>query len=163
MLGPRKDFLCKDDIFMGIAKLVAMDSKDPSTQVGSVLVDFENRVIGTGYNGFPRDIPNDALPWDREGKPEDTKYLYVGHAEENTLDNCDQTRVRGSKLYVTLFPCQKCAIRIINKQVSEVVYLEDKYHNLPETIASRKMFKLAGIKIRKFKAQKEEIVLDLRN
>jgi len=163
MLGPRDNFLCKDDIFMAIAKLVSEDSKDPNTQVGACLVDAENRIIGTGYNGFPRDIPNTALPWDREGEPEDTKYLYVGHAEENVIDNCDQSRIYDSRLYVTLYPCQKCAIRIINKKIKEVIYLQDKYHDKPEWIAARRMFTLAGIKTRQFKCETEQIVIDLRS
>ena len=162
MLGPRKDNLSKDDIYMAVAKLVAKDSKDPNTQVGACLVSEDNRVIGTGYNGFPRDIPSDSLPWDREGSPEDTKYLYVAHAEENVIDNCDKTRIYGSKLYVTLFPCQKCAIRIINNKIKEVIYMEDIYKDKPEFIASRRLFTLAGVKIRQFKASTEQIVIDLK-
>jgi len=163
MLGPRDDFLCKDDIFMGIAKLVSRDSKDPNTQVGACLVDSDNRIIGTGYNGFPRDIPNTSLPWDRDGKFEDTKYPYVAHAEENVIDNCDRTRIHNSKLYVTLYPCNKCAIRLINNKISEVIYLHDTYHDKPEWIAARKMLTLAGIKTRQFKCCTEEIVIDLRS
>ena len=85
MLGPRKEFLTWDEVWMGNAKLIADRSKDPNTQVGACLIDKDNRIIGTGYNGFPRGIPHDALPWDKTGKPEDTKYLYIGHAEENVV------------------------------------------------------------------------------
>ena len=42
------------DKFIGLAQHVATWSKDPSTQVGAVLVDRRMRVIGMGYNGFPR-------------------------------------------------------------------------------------------------------------
>jgi len=162
MLKPREDWLGVDDTFMSIALLVAMRSKDPNTQVGACLIDKDNRVIGTGYNGFPRDISSYDLSWDRCAcKPENTKYLYIGHAEENAIDNCDRTRIHNSKLYVTLFPCNKCAIRIIQNKIQEVIYLSDKYHNTPECIASRKMFKLSKVKLRKFKSNVDTILTKL--
>ena len=163
MIGPGKDFWNIDDTFMSMAIIMSMRSKDPNTQVGACLIDKDNRIIGTGYNGFPRGIPHDALPWDKEGKPEDTKYLYVGHAEENAVDNCDRTRIYSSRLYVTLYPCNKCAVRIIQNQIQEVIYLSDKYHNESECIASRRMFVLAGVKTRQFVPQEREVLIRLHN
>lgn len=162
MKKPRDNFWNLDDTFMSLAIVTSMRSKDPNTQVGACLVDNNNRLIGTGYNGFPRDIPNNALPWDREGELVDTKYLYVGHAEENAIDNCDRTRLTDSKLYVTLFPCNRCAIRIIQNQISEVIYLSDKYHDKPEFVASRKMFMLSGIKVRQFVSSVGSFEVNLR-
>ena len=162
MLGPRKDFLNKDDTFMAIAKVMSMYSKDPNTQVGACIVDDCNHIVGTGYNGFPRDIPNDKLPWDREGNPTDTKYLYVAHAEENAIDNSDKNCIHNSRIYVTLFPCNACAIRIIQNRIKEVIYMCDIYHDSDACRASRKMFKLAGVKVRKFKPQVEEILVNLK-
>ena len=42
-----------DEYFMNIAKDVALKSIDPSTQVGCVIIDKDNKIIATGYNGFP--------------------------------------------------------------------------------------------------------------
>ncbi len=163
MLGPRKNYLCKDDTFMAVAVLFADDSKDPNTQVGACLVDKDNRVIGVGYNGFPRDIPSNVLPWDREGNYEDTKYAYVVHAEENAIANCDKSRIHGSRLYVTLHPCNKCAIHIIQNRISEVIYLNDKYHDSSECIAARRLFALAGIKVRQLESKRKRIIIDLKS
>ena len=44
----RKDYLNWDQYFMGIAKLSAMRSKDPSTQVGSCIVSYDNRILSIG-------------------------------------------------------------------------------------------------------------------
>ena len=100
MLGPREDFLCWDDTWMAIAKTIAERSKDPSTQVGCVIVDRFNHPVGIGYNGFPRDCDNYKLPWDREGdSPLDTKYIYMAHAESNAIDNADCRRVPGDGFY----------------------------------------------------------------
>ena len=49
----RMDVLSWDEYFMGLAHLSAMRSKDPSTQVGAVIVSGEHRVVSIGYNGFP--------------------------------------------------------------------------------------------------------------
>ena len=50
----RKNVLTWDEYFMGLAHLSAMRSKDPSTQVGAVIVSNEHRVVSIGYNGFPK-------------------------------------------------------------------------------------------------------------
>lgn len=49
----RKDYIDWDEFFMGISKLAAARSKDPSTQVGACIVDKENRILSIGYNGTP--------------------------------------------------------------------------------------------------------------
>ena len=73
----RTDYLTWDEFFMGIAKLSAMRSKDPSTQVGACIVGNDNRILSIGYNGTPNGFSDDVFPWDREGEPLNTKYLYA--------------------------------------------------------------------------------------
>jgi deoxycytidylate deaminase len=71
----RKNAISWDDYFMSVAFLSAMRSKDPSTQVGACIVNEDKRIVGIGYNGFPRGCSDDELPWDREADSElDTKY-----------------------------------------------------------------------------------------
>ena len=41
----REDVLTWDEYFMGLAHLSAKRSKDPSTQVGAVIVSSEHRVV----------------------------------------------------------------------------------------------------------------------
>ena len=41
----REHVLSWDEYFMGLAHLSAMRSKDPSTQVGAVIVDQEHKVV----------------------------------------------------------------------------------------------------------------------
>lgn len=50
----RQNYISWDEYFMAIARLSSMRSKDPSTQVGCCIVDPLNRIVGVGYNGFPR-------------------------------------------------------------------------------------------------------------
>jgi dCMP deaminase len=164
MLGPRKDFLTWDEVWMGQAVMMSKRSKDPNTQVGAYIVDDENIPISIGYNGFPRNIKNDELPWNKKGKPLDTKYMYVCHAEQNAIDNsdCSRERMTRSRVYTTLFPCNECTKKIIQSGIKEVIYLSDKYHKHDSQVAARKMFKLAGVKTRQLKINKT-IVVELKN
>ena len=77
-----------DDYFMSVAFLSAQRSKDPSTQVGACIVNKDKRIVGIGYNGFPRGCHDDQLPWAREHEdPLQTKYPFVCHAEMNAILN----------------------------------------------------------------------------
>ena len=59
----RKDYLNWDQYFMGIAKLSAMRSKDPNTQVGACIVSNDNRILSIGYNGTPNGFENECETW----------------------------------------------------------------------------------------------------
>jgi dCMP deaminase len=149
-VGPRENRISWDDCFMKIAHTIADRSQDPSTQAGAVIVNNKNIVIGMGYNGWPRGIESHELPWDREGEYDKTKYAYVCHAEENAVYNSNNS-TENSKIYCTLFPCNECAKTIIQNGVKEVIYSSDKYKDLPAYKASKKMLKLAKVKLREYK------------
>ena len=142
----RQDYISWDESFMGVALLASKRSKDPNTQVGACVADSNNIILSTGYNGFPIGCSVDEYPWNREG--DDTKYPYVVHAELNTILNANGKNLRGSRIYVSLFPCNECAKAIIQAGIKEVVYLSDKYSSSPATIASKRMLSSAGVKIR---------------
>lgn len=142
----RKDVLSWDDYFMGLAHLSAKRSKDPSTQVGAVIVTEEHRVVGIGYNGFPNGCDDDVFPWAREGEFTQTKYPFVVHAELNAILNSNQ-QCRGCTLYVSLFPCNECAKAIIQSGIKKIVYECDKYAETEGVIASKKMLRAAGVEL----------------
>ena len=154
----RADYINWDEYFMGVAMLAARRSKDPSTQVGACIVSEENIIISTGYNGMPKGCSDDEFPWEREG--EENKYPYVVHAELNAILNANGRDLRGSRLYVALFPCNECAKAIIQSGVKEVVYLSDKYADTPVTRASKRMLDAAGIRYSQLNTALDEIVLD---
>ena len=147
----RNDYLSWDEYFMGIAKLTAGRSKDPNTQVGACIVSYDNRVLSTGYNGAPNNFSDDDFPWDREGKPLETKYMYVCHAEANAIDNYRgyKKEFENARIYVDLFPCNECAKRIIQCGIKEVIYLSDKYADSDSTIASKRLFDTCGVTYRR--------------
>ena len=159
MTGKRTDYISWDEYFMGIAHLSAMRSKDPNTQVGACIVSQENKILSMGYNGFPNGCDDDAFPWNRDGDLEDSKYAYVTHSELNAILNYRGGNLEGTKIYVTLFPCNECAKAIIQAGIKELVYADDKYDGTPANIASKRMLKAAGVKMTPYKKNGRKITL----
>ena len=155
----RTDYISWDEYFMGVALLAARRSKDPNTQVGACIVSPENIILSTGYNGLPCCCSDDVFPWEREGA--ETKYPYVVHAELNAILNSPNHDLRGSRMYVTLFPCNECAKAIIQSGIKELIYLSDKYHDTHACVASRRMFKMTGVMCRAYQPTGREIKLDV--
>ena len=157
----RTDYISWDEYFMGIAMLAARRSKDPNTQVGACIVSPDNIIISTGYNGMPKGCSDDIFPWERSGEAEtDTKYPYVVHAELNAILNANGRDLRGSRIYVALFPCNECAKAIIQSGVKEVLYLSDKYNNTMGNLASKRMLDAAGVRYTKLRTEHSSITLD---
>lgn len=150
-----------DEYFMGVALLSSRRSKDSTTQVGACIVNNENKILSVGYNGMPRGCNDDDMPWEREGAPLETKYIYVCHAELNAILNNDSGSLKGVRIYTTLFPCNECAKAIIQSGISEVVYLSDKYADTDSVVASKRMFDIVGLKYRHYDMSNKKIELEL--
>ena len=160
----RKDYLSWDEYFMAIAKLSAMRSKDPSTQVGACIVSEDNRILSIGYNGAPNGFSDEKFPWAREGENLDTKYPYVCHAEMNAILNYRGSKkdLENAKIFVDLFPCNECAKMIIQSGIKEVIYLSDKYAMQDNWIASRRLFDECNVKYSKIDLKDDrKIEIDL--
>lgn len=147
MSAKRSDYISWDEYFMGVAHLSGMRSKDPNTQVGACIVSPDNKILSMGYNGLPKGCSDDEFPWEREN-PEDknlTKYPFVTHSELNAILNYRGGSLEGTKLYVSLFPCNECAKAIIQAGICTVVYDSDKYKGTPSNRAAKRMFDAAGV------------------
>ena len=156
----RKDYITWDEYFMGIALLSAKRSKDPNTQVGACIVNQFNKIVGIGYNGFPIGCSDDELQWKREANEiNKTKYPYVVHAEANAILNSTK-ELCVALMFVGLFPCNECAKLIIQSGISEIIFLSDKYKNTDSHKASKRMFKMSGVKSRQLKVNINKIGLD---
>ena len=157
MSEKRQDYISWDEYFMGVAKLSAMRSKDPNTQVGACIVSPDNKILSMGYNGFPIGCSDDDFPWSREGEPLENKYFYSTHSELNAILNYRGGSLENCKIYVTLFPCNECAKAIIQCGIKEIVYSCDKYKDTPSVIASKKMLMAAGVKMTPYKFTERKI------
>ena len=145
-----------DQYFMGVSKLSALRSKDPSTQVGACIVSKDNRIVGVGYNGMPYGTDDATAPWGRVGGFLETKYAFVVHAELNAILNSTK-ELKGCRLYVSLFPCHECAKAIIQSGIKEIIYEDDKYNGTESDIASKRMLDAAGVKYRKMEKVSVEV------
>ncbi len=106
-----------DRRFLLLAKQISTWSKDPSTQVGAVLVRPNKTICSVGFNGFPAGF-NDSpkLYNDRE-----LKYKAVKHAEENAILFSSEP-IDGYTMYVyPLAPCSLCAGDMAQKSIGRVV------------------------------------------
>lgn len=145
----KDNYISWDEYFMAIAEVVKLRSKDPNTKVGACIVK-DNKILSTGYNGFPRGCDDDKYPWDKGNENEvDNKYFYVVHAELNAILNSTQS-VKDSTIYVTLYPCNECAKAIIQSGIKKVIYknidlsTEEKKCKIQHT---GQMFTDAGVEV----------------
>lgn len=146
----RKEYISWEQYFMGVAKLSAMRSKDPGTQVGACIVNKDLRIVGIGYNGLPQGCSDEIFPWSNVGEFTNTKYPYVVHAEANAILNAT-TNLKGASIYVTLFPCNECTKLIIQSGIKEIVYESNKYQDSKEHEAAIKMLDASGVTYRQIK------------
>lgn len=101
--------------FMGLAKVVSQRSHDIHTQHGCVITDHNNRILGVGYNGFPRGMNDQLLPTNRPDK-----YHWMIHAERNALSNC-VIRPDNGIAYVTGQSCNDCIMALWQEGITKVV------------------------------------------
>lgn len=105
-----------DDYFMVQALWAKVRSPDGSTQCGCILVDKFGRVVGQGYNGYPRGVDDNKMP---QTRPE--KYPPILHSEENAILNATGN-LEDATAYITGPPCTHCWAHIIQKGIQRVVY-----------------------------------------
>lgn len=110
----------RDDYYMGMAFWISRKSKDPHTQMGTYIVNQENKCMGIGYNGPPRCVDDNSINWDRP-----SKYNWVVHSEENAIINSCYD-LNYCTLYVTGKPCKSCMLKIANAGITRVVYFPFK-------------------------------------
>lgn len=108
------------EYWMSIAWKATERSKDPSTQVACVIVDEDQTLLSTGYNGFPPGYPDTPEVWNN--KPQ--KYECVIHAECNAVGRAARKGVKlsGATVYITHHPCLNCAKTLLAAGIKKLVY-----------------------------------------
>jgi len=137
---------------MNIAIEISKRSPDPKTQVGCVIVNNSNRIISTGYNGFPSGYDDKNINWtDR-----DSIRNFIIHAECNAILHIDGLK-KNLKLYCTLSPCKEC-IKLIKTAGINTIYFKDEYKDYAEVVKICKFFNIKLIDIN-FIEEKQCIIL----
>lgn len=129
--------------YLNLAHDISGWSKDPSTQVGAVIVRPDNRVVSIGFNGFPTGIADDERLYYRE-----LKYEIIIHGEINALVSARQG-VSGCTLYTWPFLCcSRCTSVMIQAGIKKVVapiYTKERWK---ENLAlARELFAEAGVEV----------------
>lgn len=101
-----------DEYFMNLAFLVAMRSHDAQTQHGTVLTK-DNRIISTGFNGFPPGSKDTEIP---NVRLDGMKYPMLHHSEVTAIFNAaiQGVSVKGCRAYITGMPCDNCAKALVH-------------------------------------------------
>lgn len=109
--------ISRDEMFMAYARTTAQRSTCERLHVGAIVTDLQRRsVVGIGYNGNARDLPNVC------DRPDEAGNCGCVHAETNAVLNAGFGR--GAILYTTEAPCERCAKLIINAGIRHVFYAE---------------------------------------
>jgi len=141
------------EYFMRHVYLASSKSKDPSTQIGAVLV-RDKSIFSEGYNGLCRGVDDNVA--ERLARPE--KYFWFEHGERNAIYNAARKGIStlGSTMFTNGIPCADCARAVIQAGV-ETVCVHSEWD---ESQSSGKwnescgkslvMLKEAGVKIETF-------------
>ena len=112
-----------DKRFLQLAKHISEWSKDPSTQVGCVVVGPDRELRSTGFNGLPRGIEDNEQRLNNR----EIKYPLICHPEENAILHPARIgmSLKDCTAYVTWPPCTRCARSLIQAGISTIVYPKD--------------------------------------
>jgi len=137
-----------DEIFMRQVYLTALQSLDPRTKIGAVLVK-DGVAISAGYNGFPRGVKDlEERYYNRE-----LKLKLICHAELNSVLNAslNGVKAKNSICYTNGVPCSECSKTLIQAGVKEIVIHKQWPYQTPVGVEySNLMLSEAGINIRYF-------------
>ncbi len=114
-----------NEYFMNIAIVLAERSSCDRAYVGAVIVNNDNRIIATGYNGS---VGSKTPQCDDIGHVmRDGHCIATLHAEINSIAYCAREGIslKDSKIYVTHFPCLNCTKAIIQSGIRTIYYLND--------------------------------------
>ena len=158
MATKREIYSSWDEYFMGLAMWSSTRSKDPKSQVGACIVNNDKRIISVGYNGLTKGMNDNDFSWDSIGEETNclftTKNPWVVHSELNAILNSNGADLKGTTMYITLFPCNECAKAIIQAGIKKVIYLRMyDYQDLVEI--TKVMFEKAGVECVPFNENKK--------
>lgn len=113
-----------DEYFMKIAETVATKSKDPSSQMGCVIVDGKKRVVSVGYNGMLQGADESKMTL----KERPMKYYFAIHSEMNALIFA-QRDLTGCTIYNKVATCENCLKYCLQAGVKRFVYKDLRVHS----------------------------------
>ncbi len=120
-MSTQKDW---DEYFMSVAEVVSKKSKDPSSQMGCVIVDPEKRIISTGYNGLLQGADESKMTLSERPM----KYYFAIHSEMNAVLFAHQD-LTGCTIYNRVATCENCLKYCLQAGIKRFVYKELRVHS----------------------------------
>jgi dCMP deaminase len=125
-----------DEARLAMARVIAKRSLCSRDQVGAVIVDTQNRIIGEGYNGPPSGFSHGDQPCEKWCTRNNGEISFRAdysdcpslHAEANALMMSDRTARLNGTIYVTSFPCTGCLKLISNSGLRHIYIGVDGKH-----------------------------------
>lgn len=114
----------KDEYFLSMAKLAGSRSSCLSRKVGCILVDKNNVVLATGYNGPPSGFTHCAETGCLRSKAQsgdDLANCMAIHAERNALMFCSDI-FKIERAYTTVSPCLGCLVMLMNTSCKHLIF-----------------------------------------
>lgn len=149
----------RNEGYMYISILVSEMSNDPSTKTGAVIVNANDEILSYGYNATPEGYEN-KINWNNRDGWLETKYPYVIHAERRAIYSgfkaCKD--LSDTSMYATLFPCNECALAIIDSGINHLYYLSDKYHDKEFSEAARRLLDGCNVAYEQMELKNEYIM-----
>lgn len=142
-----------DDMFMELTDVIAKKSRDPSTKIGSAIVDAKHVLVSVGFNGPPSCVDDAAVPHTR---PE--KYPWYLHSELNAvLFGLQKQKLDGCTIYVNGFPCSRCILVLAQVGIKRVVYgaTQPRVCDREDRALTRQIALAAGITLEEYNGTKE--------
>ena len=123
----------------------------------AIIVDYNNRILGTGYNGVPSGMKHcidGGCPRSLNNVKSGTPYdygpgtCYAIHAEANALLHSDRSARNGGTIYINGAPCFGCAKLISTSGLKRLVFL-DNSNNRDDYEQSINLLTASGIEVEK--------------
>ena len=109
---------------MSVAEAVSKKSKDPSSQMGCVIVDQNKRIIATGYNGLLQGADESKMTLSERPM----KYYFAIHSEMNAVLFAHQD-LTGCTIYNRVATCENCLKYCLQAGIKRFVYKELRVHS----------------------------------
>ena len=124
---------------MALAHVASLRSEDPFRKVGAVALDYDNRVIGTAYNGLAPGFNADAAFWEDRAR----RRKYMIHAEVNLCSLFTRGNVK--LVACTTKPCTSCMQMLCAYGVKEIYYRDDYEASEADAISDLYQVKLVAM------------------
>lgn len=122
-----------DEYYLAIAKEVSKRASCSRKSHGCVIVNENNRIVSTGYNGSPSGHES-CIDYNVGCYIIDNHCRRAEHAERNAIyaAAADGIALRNSSIYITGQPCIDCLRAIISCGIIKIVYDKDGHYSYPK-------------------------------